>query len=233
MAGKLTSAPPQLRRGLALAIPALTAIALYLAIDLVGRPSAREESFLDSESAGDRAPNASPQSHALEAFTPLLTSRDVVLEAYSTKVRSQRFDTTGLLQYSIATDSQIQLADQSALLEMPRVVLYEDGTEEWRVGAQFGRVEQRANSADTAMENNLLRFLGDARLHAAEDNPSQLIVQSPSLLFDARNETLSSEDSVRVTERGLSQDSQGFDADLQTDTMHFHSSVRGTYDSPQ
>ncbi|MDO7639824.1 MAG: LPS export ABC transporter periplasmic protein LptC, partial [OM182 bacterium] len=107
-------------RILALLIPSLTAVGLYLTLDWADdRATATSEraAMSDSLQAGQ-----TPESRARGP-----------IQAYSQELQTTIFDTDGALQYTLHADSQTQFEDQTSLLTQPRITLFDAGKPNWNI----------------------------------------------------------------------------------------------------
>ena len=212
---------------LALGVPAAIALGLYFLITTFdpGLNTSSRPSYGNSEEApAIDAPTAS----RLEPFAQLLDTDSPRAQAYATGVATQRFDQNGKLQNSVKAASQLQIGEDLILLEKPILVFYESGIEEWTLRSNLGRLRHSAeNNAQSASDT--LELLGAAELNASEQNDSDLRLSAPSLTVEPQREIVSTDQRVELIDTGITQSAQGFDANLQTDTMRFHSAVRGNY----
>lgn len=228
----LTRFPSALRRvlthsPLGSGLPAAVALGLYFLITAL-KP---ELDFSSQSPEGMRDSAMSIESVSadrLSPFSQLLESTAPRVQAYATAVTTQRFDENGKLQNSVDAATQLQIGESLVLLERPVLRFYSAGIEEWSLHSNLGRLRR-----STAQEpDDTLELLGAAELNASEQNDSDLRLSAPTLLVDPERETVSTSQRVELIDTGLTQTAQGFDANLQTDTMQFHSAVRGSY-APQ
>ncbi len=212
---------------LALGVPAVIALGLYFLIT-----SFEPGLNTSSEPSGDNSEEApaidAHTASRLEPFAQLLDTDSPRAQAYATGVATQRFDQNGKLQNSVKAASQLQIGEDLVLLEEPILIFYESGIEEWTLRSNLGRLRHSAeNTAQSASDT--LELLGAAELNASEQNDSDLRLSAPTLIVEPQREIVSTDQRVELIDTGINQSAQGFDANLQTDTMRFHSAVRGNY----
>ena len=106
-------------RILALLIPTLTAVGLYLTLDW-----ADDRAIATSERAGKTDTLLAEQTLESRARGPI--------QGYSQELQTTIFDVDGALQYTLHADSQTQFKDQTSLLTQPRITLFEAGKPNWR-----------------------------------------------------------------------------------------------------
>ena len=94
---------------------------------------------------------------------------------------------------------------------------------------QQSRSPRHSAENDAQSANDTLELLGAAKLNASEQNDSDLRLSAPTLIVEPQREIVSTDQRVELIDTGITQFAQGFDANLQTDTMRFHSAVRGNY----
>lgn len=212
---------------LALGVPAVVALGLYCLVTTFkpGLNTSSKPSGGNSEEA--QAIDASKASR-LEPFAQLLDTDSPRAQAYATGVATQRFDQNGKLQNSVTAASQLQIGEHLVLLERPILVFYESGIEEWTLRSNLGRLRHSAEN-DAQSASDTLELLGAAELNASEQNDSDLRLSAPTLTVEPQREFVSTDQRVELIDTGITQSAQGFDANLQTDTMRFHSAVRGNY----
>lgn len=222
-----------MKRATALLFPALLAAALYWVSDLASTLSGGGADRAQDSAQVELSPPLDARSRIEDyrahflAATPLPDAL-----AYAEEIESTRFDEQGRRRYRLTAEAQTRVSDALSVLQRPRVTLFEEGAEEWRISAEFGRVERGAEQAILG-PSSPVALLGDALLLATQNNPAAWQLRSATLLLDPDRETVASGDPVELRDTGLLQTSIGFDADLQTDTMHFHSSVKGSYAPPR
>ncbi len=212
---------------LALGVPAVIALGLYFLIT-----SFEPGLNTSSEPSGDNSEEApaidAHTASRLEPFAQLLDTDSPRAQAYATGVATQRFNQNGKLQNSVKAASQLQIGEHLVLLEKPILVFYESGIEEWTLRSNLGRLRHSAEN-DAQSASDTLELLGAAELNASEQNDSHLRLSAPTLTIEPQREIVSTAQRVELVDTGITQSAQGFDANLQTDTMRFHSAVRGNY----
>ncbi len=207
----------------ALGFPALVALGLYFLITTLQPAKTPMEQATESA-------DVKPATR-LTPFADLLTDSTASIQAYASEVNTQRFNIDGKLQNSLEAESQLQIDETLVFLERPTIALYDEGDEEWTLSSNLGRLRHSAATA-TQGASDLLELLGDAELNPSAANESRMRLRAPSLAVDPRLEIVSSSERVEVIDTGLTQTAQGFEANLQTDTMQFNSAVRGNYEPP-
>ncbi len=205
--------------------PSLIAVILYLSLDFSA--NSRNEPSSDETNIFDLLADDS----SIEAYRQIFDgeANHGQTQAYLEETQSQLFDENGQLRYTLDTRSQARLSDTLTLLDAPQITLFDKGVEDWDISAEFGRVEHSTTSDQVAPQQQVA-LLGNAVLSAAATNDSSLRLRSPILIVDPEHETIASDREVEVSDEGLRQSSIGFDANLRTDTMHFHSTVKGRYE---
>lgn len=212
-------------RILALLIPALTAVGLYLTLDW----------------ADDRVTGTSERARmtdTLQAEQTLESRARGPIQAYSQELQTTIFDADGALQSTLRADSQTQFEDQTSLLTQPRITLFDAGKPNWNITADYGRIERQASAVDDPLSENsagddLVRFIGNASLNAALVNTSTLALQSSEFSFIPSMEKIRSDKPVRVIDQGINQTAVGFEANLSEDSLYFEKEIRGTYEPPR
>lgn len=212
-------------RILALLIPTLTAVGLYLTLDW----------------ADDRATATSERAamtDTLQAGQTLESRARGPIQGYSQELQTTIFDADGALQYTLRADSQTQFEDQTSLLTQPRITLFEAGKPNWNITADYGRIERHPSAGDdpsteSSAEEDLVRFIGNASLNAALANTSTLALQSSEFSVIPSVEKIRSDKPVRVIDQGINQTAIGFEANLAEDSLYFEKEIRGTYEPPR
>jgi lipopolysaccharide export system protein LptC len=212
-------------RILALLIPTLTAVGLYLTLDW-----AEDRATATSERAA--------MTDTLQAGQTLESRARGPIQAYSQELQTTIFDTDGALQYTLHADSQTQFEDQTSLLTQPRITLFEAGKPNWNITADYGRIEGHPSaddnpSTESSAEEELVRFIGNASLNAALANTSTLALQSSEFSLIPSVEKIRSDKPVRVIDQGINQTAIGFEANLAEDSLYFDKEIRGTYEPPR
>ena len=184
-------------RILALLIPTLTAVGLYLTLDW-----ADDRAIATSERAG--------MADTLQAEQTLESRGKGPIQAYSQELQTTIFDVDGALQYTLRADSQTQFEDQTSLLTQPRITLFDAGKPNWNITADYGRIERHPSAADDPSRENsadedLVRFIGNASLKAALANSSTLALQSSEFSLIPSVEKIRSDKPVRVINQGINQ----------------------------
>ena len=212
---------------LALGVPAGVALGLYFLVTTF-EPGLNTSSKPSGGNSGEAPAVSAPTASRLEPFAQLLDTDSPRAQAYATGVATQRFDQNGKLQNSVKAASQLQIGEDLVLLEEPILVFYESGIEEWTLRSNLGRLRHSAeNNAQSASDT--LELLGAAELNESGQNDSDLSLSAHTLIAEPQREIVSTDQRVELIDTGITQSAQGFDANLQTDTMRFHSAVRGTY----
>ena len=212
---------------LALGVPAGVALGLYFLVTTF-EPGLNTSSKPSGGNSEEAPAVSAPTANRLEPCEQLLDTDSPRAQAYATGVATQRFDQNGKLQNSVKAASQLQIGEDLVLLEEPILVFYESGIEEWTLRSNLGRLRHSAeNNAQSASDT--LELLGAAELNASEQNDSDLRLSAPTLIVEPQREIVSTDQRVELIDTGINQSAQGFDANLQTDTMRFHSAVRGNY----
>lgn len=212
---------------LALGVPAGVALGLYFLVTTF-EPGLNTSSKPSGGNSEEAPAVSAPTASRLEPFAQLLDTDSPRAQAYATGVATQRFDQNGKLQNSVKAASQLQIGEDLVLLEEPILVFYESGIEEWTLRSNLGRLRHSAEN-DAQSANDTLELLGAAELNASEQNDSDLRLSAPTLIVEPQREIVSTDQRVELIDTGITQSAQGFDANLQTDTMRFHSAVRGNY----
>ena len=212
-------------RILALLIPTLTAVGLYLTLDW-----ADDRAIATSERAG--------MADTLQAEQTLESRGKGPIQAYSQELQTTIFDVDGALQYTLRADSQTQFEDQTSLLTQPRITLFDAGKPNWNITADYGRIERHPSAADdpsreNSADDDLVRFIGKASLKAALANSSTLALQSSEFSLIPSVETIRSDKPVRVIDQGINQTAVGFEANLTEDSLYFEKEIRGFYEPPR
>ena len=212
-------------RILALLIPTLTAVGLYLTLDW-----ADDRAIATSERAG--------MADTLQAEQTLESRAKGPIQAYSQELETMIFDADGALQYTLSADSQTQFEDQTSLLTQPRITLFDAGKPNWNITADYGRIERHPSAADDPSRENsadedLVRFIGNASLKAALANSSTLALQSSEFSLIHSVEKIRSDKPVRVIDQGINQTAVGFEANLTADSLYFEKEIRGSYEPPR
>jgi LPS export ABC transporter protein LptC len=212
---------------LAPGVPAGVALGLYFLVTTF-EPGLNTSSKPSGGNSEEAPAVSAPTASRLKPFAQLLDTDSPRAQAYATGVATQRFDQNGKLQNSVKAASQLQIGEDLVLLEEPILVFYESGIEEWTLRSNLGRLRHSAeNNAQSASDT--LELLGAAELNASEQNDSDLRLSAPTLIVEPQREIVSTDQRVELIDTGINQSAQGFDANLQTDTMRFHSAVRGNY----
>ena len=212
-------------RILALLIPTLTAVGLYLTLDW-----ADDRAIATSERAG--------KTDTLQAEQTLESRAQGPIQGYSQELQTTIFDADGALQYTLHADSQTQFKDQTSLLTQPRITLFEAGKPNWNITADYGRIERVPSAVDAPSRENsagddMVRFIGNASLNAALSNTSTLALQSSEFSVIPSMEKIRSDKPVRVINQGINQTAVGFEANLTEDSLYFEKEIRGTYEPPR
>ena len=214
-------------RILALLIPTLTAVGLYLTLDW----------------ADDRATATSERAamtDTLQAGQTLESRARAPIQAYSQELQTTIFDAQmARCSTRFSADSQTQFEDQTSLLTQPRITLFDAGKPNWNITADYGRIERHSErgrrplDARDSAEEELVRFIGNASLNAALANTSTLALQSSEFSLIPSVEKIRSDKPVRVIDQGINQTAVGFEANLTEDSLYFEKEIRGTYEPPR
>ena len=212
-------------RTLALLIPALTAIVLYLMLN-----------WADDLTDGASERAAMNDNLQLE---PALDSLALgAVQAYSEALETRIFGADGSLHYTLRADSQTQFENQTSLLTQPRITLFENGMPNWNITADYGRIDRQPSadkefSGNSSTDDDLVTFIGNASLNAAPANTSGLALQSSEFSLIPSTEKIRSNNAVRAIDQGINHTAVGFEADLAEDSLYFEKEIRGTYEPPR
>jgi len=134
-------------------------------------------------------------------------------------------DKTGKMQYHLNADSMLHFkeSDQTQL-KKPNVELFRTADEHWQIKANGGNVSARGHQV---LLNGNVVIKGTS---GKQKEP--LLITTESLKISPKNNTISTQDEIKLSGNGITIQAKGMLADMSNETIQLLARVRGSY-APQ
>ena len=155
-----------------------------------------------------------------EDFTPLQRNANIDYSIDDFTLTSM--DINGKTQYHLNASSMKHFQDTNeTLVQAPSIELHNKSGHYWNIQAENGQVTEKSKSILLSGKVNIKR--------SATKQQKPFIITTESLLINAENNTVSTDETIQLVGDGISLKSKGMFTNLQTETIKFLSKVRGTY----
>lgn len=184
-----------------LVVPAVLAIAIYLAISSFGTTPSEE--------------------------TPSQNIFPSNLVSIASGINTVAYDEQGAIAYTLQAERQIQSDDDTSELERPMIRLYEDQVAQWNIVADSGNISARQDGQTESSRK--LDLAGDVELISLDDYGNRMTLNTNFLSISPEDEIANTESEVVFTSSNLVQTAQGMIANFAGDEITFLSNSEGRY----
>lgn len=184
-----------------LILPGLIAISLYLL--LTNFEAVVTESAVDSETL------------------------NLDFDAYAEGITTVLYDASGAINYTLQADRQIHYNDDSTELQSPFIRLFQDGSSQWHIVANSGRISPELVANQT--QSRTIELSGDVEIVSLDEFGNRTIMSTQTLTVHPESETLVTDQPVTLVTTNIQQTAIGMVADLIANEIFFEHTIRGNY----